>query len=105
MDEDLEDRLEPGWNVEDFEVGGVFDPAMLPGIGFGTWYNQAGTIEPAKKRGEERQSTRAKPNLPKKIKQVETKTGWSVTSKWMLNNTEQTRLFQKVTGGRRVALE
>ena len=61
MDKDLEDQLEPGWNLEDFEVGGVFDPAMLPGKGFGTWYKQAGTIEAAEKHREERQSTRAKP--------------------------------------------
>ena len=61
MDEDLGDQLEPGWSVEDFEVGGVFDPAMLPGTGFGTWYEQAGTIEPAKKHREERQSRKTKP--------------------------------------------
>ena len=54
MDEDLGDQLEPGWSVEDFEVGGVFDPAMLPGTGFGTWYEHAGTIEPAEKHSEEK---------------------------------------------------
>ena len=91
MDEDLGDQLEPGWSVEDFEVGGVFDPAMLPGTGFGTWYEQAGAIEPAKKHREERQSRKTKPKNPEIGKTgKETKMGWSVAPEWMLDHTERT---------------
>ena len=57
MDEDLVDQSRPGWSVEDFEVGGVWDPAILPRTGFWTWCVQAGTIEPAGNHSEEKYKT------------------------------------------------
>ena len=57
MDEDLVDQSRPRWSVEDFEVGGVQDPAILLRAGFGTWCIQAGRIEPAGKHSEEKYKT------------------------------------------------
>ena len=63
MDEDLVGQPGPGWNVKDFEVGGVFDPAMLLRTAFGPWCEPVGTIEPAERHSEEnREGNRKRKN-------------------------------------------